>query len=87
MSNAPVITFRTTPDERNLLELAAATAKTSLSEFVRRQSLEAAEMMLLETRNTELSATDWERFESWMDAPTREIPALQELARQKPAWK
>jgi uncharacterized protein (DUF1778 family) len=48
MTTAPnitsVLSVRVNPDERAILEAAAEQAHTSLSDFVRRKALEAAEM-------------------------------------------
>ena len=46
----PPVSVRVSPGERDLLEAAAAQARTSLSDFVRRKALEAAEMDLLDRR-------------------------------------
>jgi uncharacterized protein (DUF1778 family) len=44
---SPVLSVRVSPSERDLLEFAAEQARTSLSDFVRRKALEAAEMDVL----------------------------------------
>jgi hypothetical protein len=44
-------------------------ARTSLSDFVRRKALEAAEMTMLERPVVVIPAKDWEAFEAWADRP------------------
>lgn len=72
--------------ERDLLEAAALNARTSLSDFIRRKSLEAAELDLMEQRVVTIPAKDWERFEAWANEPPREVPGLRKLAAVKPSW-
>jgi uncharacterized protein (DUF1778 family) len=81
-----VLSVRVSSGERELLSMAAAHARTPLSEFVRRKALEAAEMDVLERRIVTIAAGDWEKFEAWVDEPARDIPALRNLARHRPAW-
>lgn len=85
VSNPP-ISVRISPGERELLELAAQSARTNLSDFVRRKALEAAEMELMEQRVVTIPAADWERFEQWVQKPGKPIPALAALAAGKSAW-
>lgn len=82
-----VLSVRVSPGERALLEHAAAQAHTSLSDFVRRKVLEAAETELPERRLVAIPADDWEKFEAWADAPPKDVPALQRLAAARPAWR
>ena len=83
---SPVVSVRVSPTERDLLEAAAEQARTSLSDFIRRKALEAAEMEVLEHRVVAIPAEDWEKFEAWVNAPAKEIPALRRLASSRPAW-
>lgn len=75
------------PNERALLEAASERARTSLSEFVRRKALEAAEIDVLERSVVTIPAKDWEAFEAWVARPAEAIPALKRLARRVPTWK
>jgi uncharacterized protein (DUF1778 family) len=87
MSNfSPVLSVRVSASERDLLEVAAEQARTNLSDFVRRKALEAAEVDVLQYGIVTIPAADWEKFEAWVSAPAREIPALKELASSRPAW-
>lgn len=82
----PPVSIRVTPGERDLLEAAAAQARTNLSDFMRRKALEAAEMDLLDHRQVTIPAADWARFEAWAQAPAKDVPALRELAALRPTW-
>lgn len=81
-----VLSVRVSRDERALLEAAAKHARTNLSDFIRRKAIEAAEADLLERRIVTIPAEDWEKFEAWVDAPARDIPALRQLSATRPAW-
>ena len=81
-----VLSVRVSVRERDLLATAAEQARTSLSDFVRRKALEAAEMDVLERRIVTIPAADWKKFESWVNAPPKPMPALRRLARSRPTW-
>jgi uncharacterized protein (DUF1778 family) len=85
-NTSQVVSVRMSPGERDLLEVAAGQARTTLSDFVRRKALEAAEIDVLNHGMVTIPAADWEKFEAWASAPAREIPALKELAASRPAW-
>ena len=82
-----VLSVRVSEAERTLLETACAQARTSLSDFVRRKALEAAEIDLLERPVVTIPAEDWAAFEAWADRPPETIAALEELARSEPEWR
>ena len=82
----PPVSVRVSPTERDLLEAAAAQARTNLSDFVRRKALEAAEIELLAHPVVTIAAADWEKFEAWAHAPAKPVPALRALAATRPAW-
>lgn len=88
MNHAPpvVLSVRVSRDERALLEAAAEHARTNLSDFVRRRAIEAAETDLLDRSVVTIPAEDWEKFEAWVDAPAKDIPALRKLSATPPAW-
>jgi uncharacterized protein (DUF1778 family) len=83
----PPVSVRVSPIERDLLEAAAAHAHTSLSDFVRRKALEAAELELMDRRLVTIAAAEWEKFEAWASAPARDVPELRALAASRPAWR
>lgn len=82
-----VLSLRVSDDERALLEAASEQAHTTLSDFVRRRALEAAEIAVLERRIVSIAAKDWEAFEAWAQSPAKTVPALRELAETKPRWR
>jgi uncharacterized protein (DUF1778 family) len=83
-----VLSVRVSEEERTLLEAASKQARTSLSDFIRRKALEAAEMDMLERPAVIIiPAKDWEAFEAWANRPPQRINALEELARTDPAWR
>ena len=84
---ALVLSVRVSEDERAILEAASEQARTSLSDFVRRKALEAAEADMLDRRIVTIPAKDWEAFESWARRPPKKIPALEKLARKEPTWR
>ena len=69
-----------TPDERALLEAAAEQSGASLSEFMRRKSVEAAEMDVLNRSVVAIPAKDWEAFETWINRPAETKERLAKLA-------
>ena len=81
-----VLSVRVSSDERALLQSASDQARTSLSDFVRRKALEAAEIEMLERRVVTIPAKDWEAFEAWIGRPAEAVPALAARARMKPTW-
>ncbi len=81
-----VLSVRVSEEERALLEAASELARTSLSEFIRRKALDAAEMDVLERRIVTIPAKDWEAFETWASRPAKEIEGLKDLARKTPTW-
>lgn len=85
-ASTSVLSVRVTPDERRLLEEAAAQSRTTLSEFMRRKAVEAAETEVLNRSIVAIPAKDWEAFEAWISRPAEAIPALGALARRIPSW-
>ena len=81
-----VLSVRVSQDERALLEAASEQARTSLSDFVRRKALEAAEVDVLERSIVTIPAKDWEAFEAWVAQPAEAIRALEKLAGKTPTW-
>ena len=82
-----VLSVRVNQEERALLEAASDQARTSLSDFVRRKALEAAEMDMMERPAVVIPAKDWEAFEAWASRPPENVAALEELARTDSAWR
>ncbi len=81
-----VLSVRLSKQERALLEAASEQARTSVSDFVRRKALDAAELDMMERRIITIPAADWEAFERWAQAPAQDIPGLRDLAARPPTW-
>jgi uncharacterized protein (DUF1778 family) len=77
-----VLSVRVSQQERAILEAASEQAHTSLSDFVRRKAVDAAETDMLERRIVTIPAKDWEAFEAWASRPAQEIAAIKEA----PTW-
>jgi uncharacterized protein (DUF1778 family) len=84
---ASVLSVRVSEKERALLKAASNQARTSLSDFIRRKALEAAEMDMLERPVVTIPAKNWEAFEAWANRPAKKIAAVEELAHTVPAWR
>jgi uncharacterized protein (DUF1778 family) len=85
-SATSILSVRVSPEERAILESAAVQSRTSLSDFVRRKALEAAEADVFNRIIVTIPAKDWEAFEAWVNRPAKTIPALKKLARITPSW-
>jgi uncharacterized protein (DUF1778 family) len=81
-----VLSVRVNAQERAMLEAAAEQAHTSLSDFMRRKAIEAAEIEALDRKIVIIPAEKWEAFEAWIERPAEAIPALAALARRKKSW-
>ena len=86
ISAPAVLSVRVDPDERALLEAAAEQARTSLSDFVRRKAVAAAEADLLNRSIVTIPAKKRDAFEAWINRPAKTVPALKKLARTTPSW-
>ena len=82
-----ILSVRVSSNERELLDAAAAQTRTSISDFVRRAAVEAAEMDVLNRTTVTIPAESWEAFEAWAARPAEALPGLAELFRRKPTWK
>jgi uncharacterized protein (DUF1778 family) len=85
-NNSSVLSVRISASERQLLASAAEDARTSISDFVRRKSIEAAELKLLERSVVKIPAADWDKFEAWMNSPPIDMPKIRALAQRPLAW-
>ena len=82
-----ILSVRVSKEERAILEAASEEAHTSLSDFVRRKAVDAAERELMDRQIITIPVEAWEKFEAWATASPREIGAVKELAAEVPAWK
>ncbi len=85
-STRSILSVRVNADERAVLEAAAEQARTSLSDYVRRKAVEAAEADVPNRTVVTIPAKDREAFEAWINRPAELIPALWKLARIVPSW-
>jgi uncharacterized protein (DUF1778 family) len=85
-TSTSILSVRVSLDERAILEAAAEQSRTTLSDFMRRKALEAAEIDVLGRTVVTIPAESWEQFEAWIAEPAKEIPGLRELSRTKPSW-
>ena len=85
--SSSILSVRVTDSERNLIEAAAANSHTKLSDFVRRKTLEAAELEMIERRVIEIPEEQWHQIESLLVAPAKSIPAVKQLQKFQPIWK
>ena len=81
-----VLSVRMSEEENALLRSAAADDHATISEYVRRAALMAAENALMDRRVVETPAEHWEEFEAMLNAPPRVVPVFKELAQRKPVW-
>ena len=81
-----IISVRVSTNERAMLEAAAEEAHTSLSDFMRRKSMDAAETEVLQRSIVTIPAESWDAFEAWLHRPAEPNPALAELMTMKPVW-
>lgn len=81
-----VLSVRVTPDEKAMLESAAKGSRSTISEFVRRKAIEAAELELMDRRVITLSAEQWDAFQARLTEPARVIPELKEAMMRPAIW-
>ena len=85
-TESALIIVRVSLEEHALLEAASEQAHSSLSDFVRRKAVDAAEGEMPERRFVTIPASDWDAFEAWAREPAREVSALKEVAGKAPTW-
>jgi uncharacterized protein (DUF1778 family) len=71
--------LRTTPDERELIDRAAAATATGLTEFVISSAVEAAQRVLADRDRFELDLATIEAWEAMNARPARDLPGLRRL--------
>ena len=86
VQTSSVLSVRVTPGERAILEAAAEQTRSSLSDFMRRKAVEAAELEVLSRSVVTIPAKDWEAFETWLNRPAQANPGLAKLAHRVPSW-
>ena len=73
------LNIRVTPEQRVLIETAAAIKRTSISAFMLDQACDAAQQILSEQRHFELDRKQWAAFCTALEAAPKQIPALKKL--------
>ena len=79
LSKSERIDVRATPPLKQLLQEAARAAHKNVSEFLLDAGILAANQMLADRRRFELSAEQWEAFQSALDQPVTARPKLKKL--------
>lgn len=74
--------LRLTPSAKRALQIAAAAAHRSVSEFVLESALARAEETLPDRQRFGLSAEQWEAFQAALCAPTRPSARLAKLLKE-----
>lgn len=74
--------LRLTASAKRTLQVAAALAKRSVSEFVLESALQRAEENLPDRQRFGLDAESWAAFQQALDAPTRAMPRLERLLQE-----
>jgi uncharacterized protein (DUF1778 family) len=71
--------LRTTPEEREMIERAAAASDTGLTEFVVSSAVNAAQRVLADRDRFELDPVASEAWEALNARPARDLPGLRRL--------
>lgn len=74
---------RVSPAAKAKLQAAASASHRSMSDFVMESALSRAEEMLAERRIFALNAEKWAEFQAALDAPTRPLPRLKALLKER----
>lgn len=86
MPTSHVLSVRVSPQEHTLLQAAAAHTHSSVSDFMRRNTLPAAAALIMDRNVITLSQTAWEDLEAQLAEPARQHDALASIMRKTPAW-
>jgi uncharacterized protein (DUF1778 family) len=81
------IDLRTSPEIKELIVRAAATAGLSLSAFLIASAQERAKELLAENESLTLSPRDWDAFFSALDNADKPRPKLEAAAAEYLAWR
>lgn len=73
--------LRLTPSAKRTLQVAAAMARRSVSEFVLESALASAAETLPDRQHFGLDAKRWAEFQAALDSPPRPAPRLAKLLR------
>jgi uncharacterized protein (DUF1778 family) len=85
-NRAAPINIRARPTQRNLIDKAAAILNKNRSDFMLEAACREAENVLLDQRLFLVDDKAWQAFESLIEAPIKDNPALRSLLNDKAPW-
>jgi len=85
-NRAAPINIRARSTQRNLIDKAAAMLNKNRSDFMLEAACREAENVLLDQRLFLVDDNAWQAFETLIDAPVKDNPALQKLLHDKAPW-
>ncbi len=85
-NRAAPINIRARPTQRNLIDKAAAMLNKNRSDFMLEAACREAENVLLDQRLFLVDDNAWQAFETLIDAPVKDNPALLKLLNDKAPW-
>ena len=74
-----------TANELMVLESAALQSRMSVSDYTRHKALAAVGAEVFDHRPVTIASDDWIKFESWVNEPAKDVPALRKLAATRPS--
>ena len=85
-NRAAPINIRARTTQRNLIDKAAAMLNKNRSDFMLEAACREAENVLLDQRLFLADDKAWQTFESLINAPVKDNPALRQLLHDKAPW-
>ncbi len=85
-NRAAPINIRARTTQRNLIDKAAAMLNKNRSDFMLEAACREAENVLLDQRLFLADDKAWQAFESLINAPVKDNPALRQLLHDKAPW-
>ena len=85
-NRAAPINIRARTTQRNLIDKAAAMLNKNRSDFMLDAACREAENVLLDQRLFLADDKAWQAFESLINAPVKDNPALRQLLHDKAPW-
>ncbi|MBG3876208.1 DUF1778 domain-containing protein [Desulfovibrio oxamicus] len=86
MASTDIINLRVPPEQKAIIDLAAALAGKNRTAFILEHAVRSAEELLLEKSHFQLSTAQWDAFQAALDAPVRDNPALEHLLATPAPW-
>jgi len=85
-NRAAPINIRARSTQRNLIDKAAAILNKNRSDFMLEAACREAENVLLDQRLFLVDDSTYQTFETLIDAPVKDNPALRKLLNDKAPW-